>query len=187
MSETSSAPDGEPTVELADSDVARETRTVDVDAPPEAVFDVITGLGGERGWPAYPLLWRIRGWMDRLIGGPGLSRGRRDPDEMQVGDAVDFWRVEDVEANRRVRLRAEMRLPGRAWLEFTIEPRDEGSRLVQRSLFAPHGLAGSLYWYGLYPIHGAIFSRMADEIGRRAEAQLPQDLPGGRARAGARG
>jgi uncharacterized protein YbjT (DUF2867 family) len=159
-----------PDFELVDAEgFVRETRTVDVDAPPEVVFDVVTGLGGEQGWPAYGLSWRVRGWFDRLIGGPGLSRGRRDPDELRVGDVVDFWRVEEVQQDRRLRLRAEMRLPGRAWLEFTIEPAGDGSQLVQRALFAPRGLAGTLYWYGLYPIHGAIFSRMADEVGRMAE------------------
>jgi len=152
--------------------LVRETRTVDVDAPAEAVFDVFTGLGGERGWPGFSALWVLRGAVDRLVGGPGLSRGRRDPDEVRVGDAIDFWRVEDVERGRRLRLRAEMRVPGSAWLEWTAEPDgDDRSRLVQRALFAPRGLAGTLYWYGLYPVHGPIFSRMAHEIARRAERQ----------------
>jgi uncharacterized protein YbjT (DUF2867 family)/uncharacterized protein YndB with AHSA1/START domain len=164
---------GTPGVEVVDEEgMVRETRTVDVDAPPERVFDVFTGLGGDRGWPGFSWLWRIRGVLDRLVGGPGLSRGRRDPDEVRVGDALDFWRVEDVEPGRRLRLRAEMRVPGEAWLEWTVEPRGEhGSRLVQRSLFAPRGLAGAAYWYGLYPVHGPIFSRMANQIAERAEAQ----------------
>lgn len=109
--------------------------------------------------------------MDRLLGGPGLARGRGDPDEGQPGDALDFWRVEEVEPGRRLRLRAEMRLPGSAWLEWAIEPRAGGrSPLAQRAVFAPRGLGGALYWWGLTPVHGAVFTGLAEEIADRAEA-----------------
>jgi len=115
--------------------------------------------------------WRVRGWLDRLVGGVGLRRGRRDPAEVRVGDAVDFWRVEAVEPDRLLRLRAEMKVPGRAWLEFQVEPMDHGtSRLTQTAFFAPHGLTGLLYWHLLYPIHAVIFSGLARALARRAES-----------------
>lgn len=101
---------------------------------------------------------------------PGLRRGRRHPDELLPGEAVDFWRVEAVEPPRLLRLRAEMRVPGAAWLEWTVHPDGEGSVLVQTATFAPRGLAGALYWYGLYPVHRCIFSDMARAVARRAEA-----------------
>lgn len=109
--------------------------------------------------------------MDRLLGGVGLRRGRRDPLAVRVGDAVDFWRVEAVEADRSLRLRAEMKVPGRAWLEFRVEPIDAGtSRLFQTAFFAPHGLGGLLYWYLLYPIHAVIFSGLVRKLGELAES-----------------
>ena len=115
--------------------------------------------------------WRVRGFLDRLVGGVGLRRGRRDPQEVRVGDAVDFWRVEAVEPDRLLRLRAEMKVPGRAWLEFRVEPIDAAtSRLSQTAFFAPRGLTGLLYWYLLYPIHAVIFSGLAKALARRAEA-----------------
>jgi uncharacterized protein YbjT (DUF2867 family) len=148
----------------------REVRSASVDAAPEAVFGVLAGLGGETGWLAWDRAWRIRGLIDRFVGGPGLRRGRRDPRRVLPGDAVDFWRVEEVDAPRRLRLRAEMRVPGTAWLEWRVEARPEGgSRLLQTATFAPRGLAGALYWYALYPIHRRIFSDMAHAIARRAE------------------
>jgi uncharacterized protein YbjT (DUF2867 family)/uncharacterized protein YndB with AHSA1/START domain len=150
-----------------------ERRTVDTAAPPEAVFAVFTGLGGRRGWLVADVLWRIRGAMDRLVGGVGLRRGRRDPDHVRVGDAVDFWRVEAVEPGRLLRLRAEMKVPGRAWLEFEAKPRDGGgTELVQTAFFSPRGLTGILYWYSLYPVHGAMFSRMVRRIAARAESRV---------------
>lgn len=145
-------------------------------APVEAqrLFDVYCGLGGRRGWLAWNLAWRLRGALDRLVGGVGLRRGRRDPDRLRVGDAVDFWRVEAVEPGRLLRLRAEMKVPGRAWLQFeSFEngPDEAGtvrSRLVQTAFFAPKGLAGLLYWYLLYPVHAVIFDRLAERIVERA-------------------
>ncbi len=148
-----------------------ERRQQTVGAPPEAVFRTFSGLGGRRGWLAYNWAWQVRGAMDRLVGGVGLRRGRRDPDEVRVGDALDFWRVEAVEPGRLLRLRAEMKVPGRAWLQFQAQPTTAGqTRLVQTAYFAPKGLAGLVYWYALYPIHGLIFSAMIRRIARRAEA-----------------
>jgi uncharacterized protein YbjT (DUF2867 family) len=153
-----------------------ERREREVAAPPAALFRVVSGLGGERGWPAYDALWRLRGVVDRLLGGVGLRRGRRDPDHLRVGDAVDFWRVEALEPDRLVRLRAEMKVPGRAWLQFEAHPIAGGAgeaqqcRFVQTAYFAPKGLGGLLYWYLLYPIHARIFSAMADRIAAAARA-----------------
>ncbi|MDD5305564.1 MAG: SDR family oxidoreductase [Elusimicrobia bacterium] len=160
-----------PTAELEDSEgLARETRSRLVDAPPEAVFRAFSGVGGDRGWPAWEWAWILRGALDRLAGGPGLRRGRRHPDEIFPGEALDFWRVEAAEPPRLLRLRAEMRLPGRAWLQWEAFPEEGGTRLVQTALFAPNGLLGTAYWYGLYPFHQFIFSAMVDALARRAEA-----------------
>ncbi len=152
----------------------RRERTVAV--PAARLFAVFSGLGGRRGWLAYDFLWRLRGALDRLLGGVGLRRGRRDPDAVRVGDAIDFWRVEAVEPGRLLRLRAEMRVPGRAWLQFVAEElaapgAPPQSRLVQTAHFAPKGLAGLAYWYLLYPLHAAIFSALADRIAARASAE----------------
>lgn len=159
-----------PTAELEDSEgLARETRSRLVRAAPEAVFRAFSGVGGDRGWPAWEWAWILRGALDRLAGGPGLRRGRRHPDEILPGEALDFWRVEAVEPPRLLRLRAEMRLPGRAWLQWEALPEEGGTRLVQTALFAPDGLLGTAYWYGLYPFHQFIFSAMVDALAGRAE------------------
>jgi uncharacterized protein YbjT (DUF2867 family) len=148
-----------------------EQRQRVVDAPPAAVYRAYTGLGGQRGWPYFDWAWRVRGIMDRIIGGVGLRRGRRDPDEVRVGDALDFWRVEAVEPDRLLRLRAEMKVPGRAWLQFESIPQASGQTILQQTaLFAPKGLFGLLYWYVLYPLHGLIFSGMVQQLGWQAEA-----------------
>ncbi|MGK5742497.1 SDR family oxidoreductase [Micromonospora sp. URMC 103] len=141
-----------------------------VDAPPEALWRVIEGVGGEHGWYSFPLAWSIRGWLDRLVGGVGLRRGRRDPHRLQVGEALDFWRVEEIEPGKLLRLRAEMRLPGRAWLEMRALPADGGrSRYQQRAVFLPRGLAGHAYWGAVTPFHAVIFGGMARNIARGAE------------------
>jgi uncharacterized protein YbjT (DUF2867 family)/uncharacterized protein YndB with AHSA1/START domain len=140
-----------------------------VAASPANVYKVFTGLGGRRGWLSMNWAWRLRGFMDRMAGGVGLRRGRRDPDALRVGDALDFWRVEAVEPERLLRLRAEMKVPGKAWLQFQVTPRDEDQALLsQVAFFAPKGLLGWLYWYALYPFHGLIFSGLIDQIARRA-------------------
>lgn len=145
----------------------RERRS---DAPVEALWTVIEGVGGENGWYSFPLAWAVRGWIDKLFGGVGLRRGRRDPDTLHPGDAVDFWRVEAIERPRFLRLRAEMRVPGRAWLEMIAEPDGRGSRYRQRAVYFPKGLAGRLYWWSIVPIHGVVFAGMANRIAAEAEA-----------------
>ena len=133
--------------------------------------EVFSSLGGERGWLAADSLWRFRGWIDHFAGGAGLRRGRRSATNLRVGDAVDFWRVEKYEPGRTLRLRAEMRLPGRAWLEFETNSDSGGdSRLVQTAFFEPRGLLGYLYWYAIAPFHNLIFGRMIDRIVHAAEA-----------------
>lgn len=145
---------------------AREART---SAPAEALWRVIEGIGGENGWYSSPLLWAIRGWMDRLVGGIGLARGRRSRDRLAVGDALDFWRVEALEPGSFLRLRAEMKVPGLAWLELRATPEGAGSRYEQRAVFFPTGLAGRLYWFAVVPFHGFIFAGMANRITAAAE------------------
>lgn len=152
-----------------------EQRQQVVAAAPETAFRVFAGIGGRRGWFYANWAWELRGLADRLIGGVGLRRGRRHPDDLRVGDALDFWRVEAVEAPRLLRLRAEMKVPGLAWLQFETQPQPDGrTRLVQTAFFASKGLFGLLYWYALYPLHGLIFSGMIREIARRAEQTAPK-------------
>ncbi len=140
-----------------------------VEASPGEVYRVFTSLGGGRGWFYWNWAWRIRGFLDRLLGGVGLRRGRRDPDDLRVGDALDFWRVEAAEPGRLLRLRAEMKVPGKAWLQFEATPDQGGLTLLsQTAFFAPRGLSGWLYWYGLYPVHALIFSGLIDRIAKRA-------------------
>lgn len=151
--------------------IIRERRQRIVAAQAPVVFSAFTRLGGDTGWLCLNWTWRVRGLIDRLLGGVGLRRGRRDPLAVRVGDAVDFWRVESVEANRSMRLRAEMKVPGRAWLEFRVEPMDGGaSRLVQTAFFAPRGLGGHFYWYLLYPVHAVIFRGLVRKLGQLAES-----------------
>ena len=146
-----------------------ERRRRQVAAPASAVYRVLTGIGGRRGWYYANWAWRIRGIMDRLLGGVGLRRGRRHPDELRVGDALDFWRVEALEVDHLVRLRAEMKLPGRAWLQFEVRDTEAGtSQLEQTAAFLPKGLGGLAYWYGLYPVHARIFDGLVKEIARRS-------------------
>ena len=147
-----------------------ERRRLVLDLPPGPVFRAYSGLGGERGWLYLNWTWQVRGWMDKLIGGVGLRRGRRDPDDIRVGEALDFWRVESIEPDRLIRLRAEMKVPGKAWLEFQSIPQPDGKTLLtQTAYFAPRGLAGFLYWYVLYPIHSFIFSGLIRKVAKRAE------------------
>jgi uncharacterized protein YbjT (DUF2867 family) len=151
-----------------------DSRSVRVDAPPTAAFAPIRRIGGARGWYYADWLWRIRGMIDLLIGGVGTRRGRRDAENLAIGDALDFWRVEAYEPDRRLRLAAEMKVPGRAWLEFEVDEDDEGgSRIRQTAVFDPAGLLGLIYWYGIYPLHGAIFAGMLRGIERRVERGSP--------------
>lgn len=166
----SSQPQREPIILTTHEGMVIEQRQHIVNAAPETTFRVFSGLGGEHGWLYFNGAWRLRGILDRIVGGVGFRRGRRHPDEVRVGDAVDFWRVEAVEENRLLRLRAEMKVPGLAWLQFAAEPVNEDqTRLTQTAFFAPKGLFGWLYWYGLYPIHSLIFSGLVRCVGERAE------------------
>ena len=150
-----------------------EERRRDANAEPEAVYRVFSALGGARGWLVWNGLWRLRGGLDRLLGGVGLRRGRRDAHELRVGDAVDFWRVEAVEPGRLVRFQAEMKVPGRAWLQFEATPRTGGGSIItQTAFFASKGLAGFLYWYALYPLHAVIFRDMIKAVAREAERSV---------------
>ncbi|WP_457029067.1 SDR family oxidoreductase [Kitasatospora sp. P5_F3] len=140
-----------------------------VDVPPAAVWRAIEGIGGENGWYSFPLAWALRGWLDRLVGGVGLRRGRRDPGRLRVGDSLDFWRVEEIEPGRLLRLRAEMRLPGPAWLELSVDPAPDGGAVYrQRALFHPHGLGGHAYWWSVAPFHAVVFGGMARNLTERA-------------------
>lgn len=142
-----------------------DRRTLVVDASAPALWRVIEGIGGDNGWYSFPLAWAVRGWLDRLAGGVGLRRGRRDAHRLRVGDSLDFWRVEEIEAGRLLRLRAEMRLPGLAWLEMRVEQDESGrTRYRQRALFHPRGLAGHAYWWAVAPFHAVVFGGMARNI-----------------------
>jgi uncharacterized protein YbjT (DUF2867 family) len=148
-----------------------EHRQLTVSAPAGVVYCVFAGLGGTRGWLYLNWVWHLRGLLDRLVGGVGMRRGRRDPNDLRAGDALDFWRVEAVEPDHLIRLRAEMKVPGRAWLQFHVHPLPSGcSLLSQTAYFAPKGVPGLLYWYGLYPIHKIVFAGMIRNIARRAVA-----------------
>lgn len=139
------------------------------DAPVEELWKVIEGIGGENGWYSLPVAWAARGALDKLVGGVGLRRGRRNADRLSTGEALDFWRVERVTRGRFLRLRAEMKLPGRAWLELSADPDPAGgSTYRQRAIFFPHGLGGRLYWFAILPFHGAIFNGMASRITQTA-------------------
>ena len=120
--------------------------------------------------------WGIRGWMDKAVGGVGLRRGRRHPDEVRAGESLDFWRVEQVEPDRLLRLRAEMKLPGRAWLEFEVTAVQEHSTIRQTAIFDPIGLSGLLYWYGVYPLHHFVFAGMLRNLARAAESEQTLEL-----------
>ncbi len=148
----------------------RETRRTHTSADPEATFRAFSSLGGETGWLFWNWAWSLRGFMDQMVGGPGLRRGRRHADDLEPGDALDFWRVEKVEPPKLLRLRAEMKVPGRAWLQLEAVPEGDGTQLVQTAIFEPFGLGGQLYWNLLYPVHKVMFSGMARRIAERAEA-----------------
>ncbi len=146
-----------------------ERRQVTLDLPAETVFRAYTGIGGERGWMYMDWAWALRGWMDKAIGGVGLRRGRRHPDEIRTGESLDFWRVELVEKNRLMRLRAEMKVPGKAWLEFISEPQEDRKTLFTVcAYFEPFGLPGFLYWYAMWPFHKFIFDGLASRLASRA-------------------
>lgn len=157
-----------------------DERTQQVDVAPEALWQVIESIGGANGWYSLPVAWHARGFLDRLVGGVGLRRGRRDPVHLRVGDALDFWRVEEIQPGRLLRLRAEMRLPGLAWLELTVRQEDGRVSYGQRAIFHPRGLLGHLYWWVLQPFHGFIFGAMPSNMASAAAGAGP--VPAGRRR-----
>jgi uncharacterized protein YbjT (DUF2867 family) len=165
-----------PKVQLEDREgVVREVRTRVVDATPDEAFRAFSSLGGEKGWRVWEWAWEVRGAVDQLVGGPGLRRGRRHPEVLYPGEALDFWRVEEYRPPSILRLRAEMKVPGTAWLQFEAIPEGEQTRIVQTAFFAPTGFLGWLYWYGIYPVHSMIFSDLVDAVASDAE-----EIRGGR-------
>ncbi len=158
----------------------RDERSVEVEAPPETVYAAVARIGGANGYYAADWLWQVRGWMDRLVGGPGLRRGRRDPRQLAFGEALDFWRVTAVEPNRQLELRAEMKLPGIAILRFGVQPNDrnpERATLTQTAVFQPKGLTGLAYWYSVMPLHGLVFEGMLKGIRQAAERAVRERRP----------
>lgn len=164
--------------EWAGNTVFTDVREREGEAAPAAVWRVVESIGGQNGWYSAPVLWRIRGLMDQVMGGYGLARGRKDARRLRVNDHVDWWRVEKVEPPRSVTLRAEMRAGGRAWLQFSVEGRDGGgSRLRQRAVFFPSGLVGRVYWRAIQPFHALVFPTMAKNIMAAAvESDVESDV-----------
>lgn len=146
-----------------------DERSYDSAVDPAHVWTIIEGIGGRNGWYSLPLAWSVRGWLDKLSGGAGLARGRRHPHRLADGEVVDWWRVERIDRGRLLRLRAEMRAPGRAWLELSVEPHGAGSRYRQRAIFFPKGLSGRLYWLAVLPFHSLIFPAMSRNIAAAAQ------------------
>lgn len=186
LASSQSAPDLQQYIQVPSFGCFTDKREIPFTVPPRQVLDNIWRIGGERGWYYLNSLWKIRGRLDKLVGGVGLRRGRRSPSELQAGDALDFWRV--LLANRqegRLLLYAEMKLPGEAWLEFCVKQSKEGkSSLVQTATFRPRGLAGRMYWYSLLPFHYFIFEGMAREI-IHSRWPASSDTSGGRLEKGA--
>ena len=152
-----------------------ETSSTLIDATPEKVFEFITRIGGKNGWYFANGLWKLRGYLDLFAGGVGIRRGRRDALSLRVGDTLDWWRVESIEPNSLLRLYAEMKVPGRAWLQFEVKKEGQKTILHQTAIFDPHGLWGLVYWYGLYPVHRFVFAGMLKGIAKSVHFQPPQD------------
>jgi len=146
-----------------------DARSLPVQVKPELVFASICRIGGQTGWYYANWLWRLRGWMDLVAGGVGMRRGRRDPETLRVSDTVDCWRVEALEPGKRLLLSAEMKLPGRAWLEFVVETAKNGAVIRQTAIFDPVGLWGLAYWYIVWPLHQMVFAGMLRGVERAAE------------------
>ena len=161
--------------EWAGHTVYTDSRKVTVEAPSEDLWKVVESIGGDNGWYSLPVAWAARGLLDKMVGGVGLRRGRRDPNKLAAGDALDFWRVEKIDRGSFLRLRAEMKLPGLAWLEFTVTAvEDNRSTLLQRAIFFPQGLGGRLYWFAVTPLHGIVFAGMARSMGKAAETHFAE-------------
>jgi uncharacterized protein YbjT (DUF2867 family) len=148
-----------------------DSRVVTTPVPPARAFEPIARIGGDNGWYYGNWLWRLRGFLDLLVGGAGLRRGRRDPEALSPGDTLDFWRVERIEPNRLLRLSAEMKVPGRAWIQFEVEGNEDRSTIRQTAVFDPDGLLGLTYWYALYPLHNLVFRGMLRAISRASAGE----------------
>jgi hypothetical protein len=146
--------------------VYKDIRKLDSKDPVDVVWKRIEAIGGDNGYSTATWAWELRGLIDKVTGGVGLRRGRRDPDHLQVGDALDFWRVEKLDRPKTLRLRAEMRMPGLAWLEFTVEPdaKTGGCKITQTATYAPKGLIGHIYWWSVWPMHGIVFPSMIKKM-----------------------
>jgi uncharacterized protein YbjT (DUF2867 family) len=153
-----------------------DERSIEIAAEPDQVFSAVCRVGGGHGWYAGDILWRIRGWMDQLVGGPGLRRGRRHAEDVEFGEALDFWRVVGIERGRSLLLHAEMKLPGTAQLQFHLDPSEDGesTKLTMSARFRPKGLLGILYWYSVVPLHHFVFGGMLKGIKRAAESKHGQ-------------
>jgi uncharacterized protein YbjT (DUF2867 family) len=149
-----------------------DSRKVSVATSAADAFSPIEAIGGETGWYRWNWLWRLRGLLDMLVGGAGMRRGRRHSSRLRAGDAVDFWRVEAIEPDRRLRLAAEMKLPGRAWLEFEVASDGASTTIQQTAIFDPVGWLGLVYWYALFPVHQLVFAGMLRGIARAAESRV---------------
>ena len=154
--------------EWAGETILRDRREVVTDKSAEAIWKQIEGIGGEHGWFGADFLWFLRGLLDRFVGGVGLRRGRRDQDLLRIGESLDFWRVEELERGHRLKLYAEMVLPGKAWLEFSVEEKDGKTLVTQEATFSPRGLGGQLYWYAVAPFHVFVFPTMLRNLVKRA-------------------
>lgn len=154
--------------EWAGETILRDRREVVTEKSTEAIWKQIEGIGGEHGWFGADFLWFLRGLLDRLVGGVGLRRGRRDQDQLRIGESLDFWRVEELERGHRLKLYAEMVLPGKAWLEFSVEKKDGKTVVTQEATFSPRGLGGRLYWYAVAPFHVFVFPTMLRNLVKRA-------------------
>ncbi len=155
--------------EWAGETILRDRREVVTEKSAEAIWKQIEGIGGEHGWFGADFLWFLRGLLDRFVGGVGLRRGRRDQDQLRIGESLDFWRVEELERGHRLKLYAEMVLPGKAWLEFSVEEKDGKTLVTQEATFSPRGLGGQLYWYAVAPFHVFVFPTMLRNLVKRAE------------------
>jgi len=154
--------------EWAGETILRDRREVVTEKSAEAIWKQIEGIGGEHGWFGADFLWFLRGLLDRFVGGVGLRRGRRDQDQLRIGESLDFWRVEELERGHRLKLYAEMVLPGKAWLEFSVEEKDGKTLVTQEATFSPRGLGGQLYWYAVAPFHVFVFPTMLRNLVKRA-------------------
>jgi hypothetical protein len=164
-----SAGDTQPYTFTVEEGMMLERRTRVLEVPAGAVYRAYTGVGGQRGWLFMDWAWALRGWIDKALGGVGIRRGRRNPDDIRAGESLDFWRVESVEPDRLMRLRAEMKVPGKAWLQFESIPQSEGRTLLsETAYFAPKGFWGFVYWYAMWPFHAFLFDGLIRRLAGRA-------------------